>query len=68
MESEPPKADLPKRRRRWFQFSLRSLLIFMMLISIACSWGTLRLRRALKRTAAVRQRRARDMQRLRRCR
>jgi hypothetical protein len=28
MQTEPSKADPPKRKRRWFQFSLRSLLIF----------------------------------------
>jgi hypothetical protein len=28
MQTEPPKADPPKRKRRWFQFSLRSLMIF----------------------------------------
>jgi hypothetical protein len=28
MQTEPPKADPPKRKRRWFQFSLRSLLVF----------------------------------------
>jgi len=27
MQTEPPKADPPRRKRRWFQFSLRSLLI-----------------------------------------
>jgi hypothetical protein len=27
MEAEPSKADLPKRKRPWFQFSLRALLI-----------------------------------------
>ena len=25
MQTDPPKADPPKRRRRWFQFSLRTL-------------------------------------------
>ena len=25
MQTEPPKAEPPKRKRRWFQFSLRSL-------------------------------------------
>jgi hypothetical protein len=30
MESEPPKVDPPKRKRRWFQFSLRSLLIVVL--------------------------------------
>ena len=24
MEAEPPKAELPKRQRRWFQFHLES--------------------------------------------
>jgi hypothetical protein len=28
----------PKRKRRWFQFSLRSLLIFMAIVAIACAW------------------------------
>jgi len=36
MEAEPPKADPPKRKRRWFQFSLRSLLIFTMICAVAC--------------------------------
>jgi hypothetical protein len=27
MRTEPPKADPPKRKRRWFQFSLRSVMI-----------------------------------------
>jgi hypothetical protein len=27
MEAEPPKSTTPKRRRRWYQFSLRTLLI-----------------------------------------
>ena len=28
---EPPNAEPPKRKRRWFQFSLRSLLIMVTL-------------------------------------
>jgi hypothetical protein len=27
VQTDPPKADQPKRKRRWFQFSLRSLMI-----------------------------------------
>jgi hypothetical protein len=27
MQAEPPESDPPKRKRRWFQFSLRTLLI-----------------------------------------
>ena len=35
MEANPPRAELPKRKRRWFQFSLRSLLIFVVIVAIA---------------------------------
>ena len=38
MEAEPIKADPPKRKRRWFQFSLRSLLIFTAIAAVACGW------------------------------
>jgi hypothetical protein len=38
MQTEPPKADPPKRTRRWFQFSLRSLLIFTLICAVACAW------------------------------
>src|SRR6516225_1917245 len=37
MEAEPPKAELPKRKRRWFQFSLRTLMIGVTLC--ACLFG-----------------------------
>jgi hypothetical protein len=33
MEAEPPKAEPPKRKRRWFQFSLRMLLIGVTLLA-----------------------------------
>jgi hypothetical protein len=33
MEAEPPQADPPKRKRRWFQFSLRTLLIVVTLLA-----------------------------------
>jgi hypothetical protein len=35
MLSEPPKAEPPKRKRRRFQFRLRSLLIFSLVCAIA---------------------------------
>ena len=35
MEAEPPKAEPPKRKRRWFQFSLRTLLLFIVAASLA---------------------------------
>ncbi len=34
MPTEPPKADLPKPKRRWFQFSLRTLLVGVTLFAI----------------------------------
>ena len=37
MESEPPKTDPPKRKRRWFQFSLRALMIFTALVAVAAA-------------------------------
>jgi hypothetical protein len=39
MQTEPPKADPPRRKRRWFQFSLRSLLIVVTLLAVnAALW------------------------------
>jgi hypothetical protein len=38
MEAEPSKADPPKRKRRWFQFSLRTLLIGVTLLAVVCGY------------------------------
>jgi hypothetical protein len=38
METEPPKANPPKGKRRWFQFRLRSLLIGVTLAAIPCGY------------------------------
>jgi Leucine Rich repeat len=38
MQTEPTKADPPKYNRRWFQFSLRTLLIFTTIVAIPCAW------------------------------
>jgi hypothetical protein len=38
MQTDPPKAKPPKRERRWFQFSLRSLLIGVALLALACAY------------------------------
>ena len=40
MEVEPTKAEPAKRKRRWFQFSLRSLLIGVTLLAILCPAAT----------------------------
>ncbi len=38
MQSEPVKADPPKRKRHWFQFSLRSLMIFTAIVAVVFGW------------------------------
>jgi hypothetical protein len=38
MQTEPSKADPPKPNRRWFQFSLRTLMIFTAIAAVACGW------------------------------
>jgi hypothetical protein len=38
MQTEPPEADAPKRKRRWFQFSLRSLLIGVTIFCLVGGW------------------------------
>ena len=44
--------DKPARKRRWFRFSLRTLLIVVMLLSLPLGWL------AMKMIQAERQRRA----------
>jgi hypothetical protein len=34
MQTEPPKADPPKTKRRWYQFSLRTLMIVVTLFCV----------------------------------
>jgi len=51
MTTTPP----PKRRiRRFLQFSLRSLLVFVLLVSIGLSWLGVKLERARRQREAVR--------------
>jgi hypothetical protein len=37
MQIEPPKADPPKRKRRWFQFSLRTLFVVTTIVGGQCA-------------------------------
>jgi len=55
MEVKSSKVNRPKRKRRWFQFSLRSLLIFTTAVAIACCWVERRLERKRKERAAVKR-------------
>jgi hypothetical protein len=52
MQSDTPKAE-PKRKRRWFQFSLRTLMIGVTLVAIPCGWFGMKVERARKRHQAV---------------
>jgi hypothetical protein len=36
MLTEPPKAESP-RKRRWFQFSLRTLFVVVTLLAVPCN-------------------------------
>ena len=56
MEANNPTADRspkPKPKRRWFQYSLRTLLICVTLFAIACSWFAVKMRQAKRQEAAV---------------
>jgi hypothetical protein len=37
MQTEPIKADPPKRKRRWFQFSLRTVIVVVTIVSVQCA-------------------------------
>src|ERR1700688_4093263 len=38
MQAEPSKAEPPKRKRRWFQFSLRTLMIVVTLLAVVSAY------------------------------
>ncbi len=38
MDAEPPRVTAPERKRRWFQFSLRTLMIFVVAVAVPCAW------------------------------
>jgi hypothetical protein len=50
MQTEPPKADPPKRKRRWFQFSLRTLMIGVALFGVFGGWFGNQVRATNRRT------------------
>ena len=43
----------PKSKRRWYQYSLRSLFVVTTLFSIACSWYANEMQNAPRRRAAI---------------
>ena len=44
---------IPRPTRRWFQFSLRTLLVFVTLSAIPCSWLAVKLREVKREEAAA---------------
>jgi hypothetical protein len=50
-ESDQP--DERPHKLRWFQYSLRGLLLFTLLFAIACSWFTVRMQQAKRQREAV---------------
>jgi hypothetical protein len=51
MSTSPPEA--PARKLRWFQYSLRSLLLFTLLVSVGMSWVAVRMGKARRQKEAV---------------
>jgi len=49
-DSDPPK---PKRLRRWYQFSLRTLLVFMLVCGAGLGWFAMKMQRAKRQQEAV---------------
>ena len=47
---EPAK---PKSKRRWHQYSLRTLLILVTLFAVACSWFAVKMQQARRQREAV---------------
>ena len=43
----------PKSKCRWYQYSLRTLLVFVTLFAVACSWFAVKLRQARRQREAV---------------
>lgn len=46
-------SESPKSRRRWFQFSIRTLLLIMVLASIGMSWIAVQMQKARRQKEAV---------------
>jgi hypothetical protein len=55
MPETPPKAALPKPKLRWYQFGLRTLLLFALIFAVLCSWVSVELRRFERHRQAYRQ-------------
>lgn len=48
-----PQPAAPKPKLRWYQFSLRSLLILVTLFAFACSWFTVKMQQAKRQRETI---------------
>jgi hypothetical protein len=53
MEAEPTKAEPPKRKLRWFQFSLRTLMFVTLICAVGSAWLARKMERKRKEREAV---------------
>jgi hypothetical protein len=53
MNSIAPPPTTPKPRRRWLQFSLRTLLVVVLICSAPCGWFAYKVKQAREEWAAV---------------
>ena len=53
MQTDPPKAEPPKHKRRWYQFSLRTLMIFTLACAVSAGWLGKRMEQKRKEREAV---------------
>lgn len=49
----PDQPTAPKSKRRWYQYSLRTLLIIVTFFAVACSWFAVKLQQARRQREAV---------------
>lgn len=53
MSATLPDSHRPKRRFRWFRYSLRTLMLFVTACALACSWLAVKLKEAKRQHKAV---------------
>ena len=60
MQTEPAMTEPPTRKRRWYQFSLRTLLIVVTLFCVAGGYVCWQVRMVRERSAVLRELRTKD--------